>query len=274
MSLGAWHQNVLSGFEGIDRTLAVNHDGMLQMLDLWGLYSHLLLCNVAPLPPTSPMELDAFKDLQHSHCEKVVQALKKKWFPAVLEIFRREMQQEEEGNNGGGPEGSPLLAAVSTLMSNQLRGLLTASIQTLVSFMERYEQTSEEEADLHSELVHDIPGDRPPRLLTPPQRWRHSRRPCLLAPACRALDCAAHSGRARGAEPAGGGRWLWPRSCAGGAWPRLARVAPLTLHLSPCVPGGRSSSSRCSSRATPSSSRRRRAASSRRCRGSSTSSSR
>lgn len=162
MSLGAWHQNVLSGFEGIDRTLAVNHDGMLQMLDLWGLYSHLLLCNVAPLPPTSPMELDAFKDLQHSHCEKVVQALKKKWFPAVLEIFRREMQQEDEGNNGGGPEGSPLLAAVSTLMSNQLRGLLTASIQALVSFMERYEQTNEEEADLHSELVHDIPADRPP----------------------------------------------------------------------------------------------------------------
>jgi len=161
MSLGAWHQNVLNGFEGIDRTLAVNHDGMLQMLDLWGLYSHLLLCNVAPLPPTSPMELDAFKDLQHSHCEKVVQALKKKWFPAVLEIFRREMQQEEEGG-GGGAEGSPLLAAVSTLMSNQLRGLLTASIQALVTFMERYEQTAQEEADLHSELVHDIPGDRRP----------------------------------------------------------------------------------------------------------------
>ena len=175
MSLGAWHQNVLNGFEGIDRTLAVNHDGMLQMLDLWGLYSHLLLCNVAPLPPTSPMEVDAFKDLQHSHCEKVVQALKKKWFPAVLEIFRREMQQQEEvGGGGGGSEGSPLLAAVSTLMSNQLRGLLTASIQALVTFMERYEQTAQEEADLHSELVHDIPGDRRPRVLNAQYRWRHS----------------------------------------------------------------------------------------------------
>jgi hypothetical protein len=79
LALGLWHENVLSGYEAIERSLLVNHEGMLQMLDLWTVYQNLLLCNVSALPPVAALELDRFKDQQHAHCERVVQMLKKKW---------------------------------------------------------------------------------------------------------------------------------------------------------------------------------------------------
>ena len=87
LALGLWHESVLTGYESIERTLLINHDGMLQMLDLWTLYHHLLLCSVSALPPVAALELDRFKDQQHAHCEKVVQMLKKKWLPALVDIF-------------------------------------------------------------------------------------------------------------------------------------------------------------------------------------------
>ena len=71
--------------------------------------------------------------MQHSHCEKVVQTLKKKWFPAVLEIFRRDAEKSDSEE-----VGAALLSAVSTLMFNQLRGLLANSIEAFVDFFDRY----------------------------------------------------------------------------------------------------------------------------------------
>ena len=130
LSLGQWHEDVLGCYEGMERSLAVNHEGMLQMLELWGHYQHFQLCSLANLPPVEAVELERFKDMQHSHCEKVVQTLKKKWFQAVLEIFRA---------HGEGGELSPsLLSTVSTLMFNQLRALLTSSIDAYVAFFENY----------------------------------------------------------------------------------------------------------------------------------------
>ena len=76
-------------------TLLVNHEGMLQMLDLWLLYQDFSLCNVSGLPPVTALEVERFKDMQHAHCEKIVQLLKKKWFPAVLDIFRRESSADK-----------------------------------------------------------------------------------------------------------------------------------------------------------------------------------
>jgi len=61
LALGVWHENVLTGYESIERSLLVNHSGMLQMLDLWTVYRHLMLCNVAALPPVAALELDRFK---------------------------------------------------------------------------------------------------------------------------------------------------------------------------------------------------------------------
>ena len=78
------------------------------------------------------MELEKFKDLQHSHCERVVQTLKKKWFPSVLDTFRREGKDDDDEVNAS------LLSAVSTLMYNQLRGLLQASIAEFVAFFEKF----------------------------------------------------------------------------------------------------------------------------------------
>jgi len=58
--------------------------------------------------------------------------LKKKWFPAVLGIFKAEAQAHEaDAEVGAAPP--PLLAAVSALMFNQLRGLLTTSVESCVA---------------------------------------------------------------------------------------------------------------------------------------------
>mmetsp|Transcript_3023 Transcript_3023/g.9072 ORF Transcript_3023/g.9072 Transcript_3023/m.9072 type:complete len:4073 (+) Transcript_3023:47-12265(+) len=162
LALGLWHESVLTGYESIERTLLINHDGMLQMLDLWTLYHHLLLCSVSAPPPVAALELDRFKDQQHAHCEKVVQMLKKKWFPAVVDIFKAEgVAYESEDETRATPH--PLLGVVSALMFNQLRGLLSASVEAYVSFVERYATRpdgsvlKDDESALTSEAVDQRP---------------------------------------------------------------------------------------------------------------------
>jgi dynein heavy chain len=156
LALGAWHDAVLTGFESIERELVVNHEGMLTMLELWSNYEHLQLCTLTALPQVTAMELERFKDMQHTHCERVVQTLKKKWFPSVVEIFRR-------GDKGDEEVEPALLSAVSTLMFNQLRELLASSIKALVDFFERFDETDTSFGDdippeiLHSEAVDHRP---------------------------------------------------------------------------------------------------------------------
>jgi hypothetical protein len=80
----------------------------------------------------------------------VVQTLKKKWFPSVVDIFRREGKDVEEISPS-------LLAAVSTLMFNQLRTLLAASIDELVSFFERFAMEDDfSEAEPPPEVLHSV----------------------------------------------------------------------------------------------------------------------
>lgn len=160
LALGVWHENVLNGYETVERALLVNHDGMLQMLDLWTLYQHLQLCNTSALPPVAALELERFKDQQHAHCERVVQMLKKKWLPAVIDIFRAEAISHEAEEEDGPP---PLLAAVSALMFNQLRGIFNSSVEAYVSFIEQYATgpggapLATDEHALNSEAVDDRP---------------------------------------------------------------------------------------------------------------------
>ena len=62
LALGAWHESVLNGYETIERSLVVNHEGMLTMLELWSNYEPLRLCSLAKLPQVTAMELEKFKD--------------------------------------------------------------------------------------------------------------------------------------------------------------------------------------------------------------------
>ena len=147
LALGHWHDSVLSGFESIERGLAINHEGMLTMLELWSNYEPLRLCTLTSLPQLAAMELDSFKDMQHTHCERVVQTLKKKWFPAVLDIFRLDSPKDDD-------ELSPtLLSAVSILMYNQLRELLRVSIEDFVAFVEAYQTKADDEFADESNFV-------------------------------------------------------------------------------------------------------------------------
>lgn len=95
------------------------------------------------------MELERFKDTQHTHCERVVQTLKKKWFPGVLDIFRGVAEDDMLPS---------LLSGATTLMFKQLRALFTSSIDALVEFFERFAQELRPEGvdptdHLHSENV-------------------------------------------------------------------------------------------------------------------------
>ena len=45
----------------------VNHQGMLDMLNLWEVYEDLLLCQLDGLPEVTPQEIDKFKEQQHTH---------------------------------------------------------------------------------------------------------------------------------------------------------------------------------------------------------------
>ena len=146
LALGAWHDSVLTGYESVERALVVNHEGMLTMLELWSDYQHWRLCELSGLPQVGAMELEKFKDIQHTHCERVVNILKKKWFPSVLDIFR---------NDGRDEDVNPaLLSAVSTLMFNQLRTLLQASIDQLVSFIESFLHEESEDPEPSDEKLH------------------------------------------------------------------------------------------------------------------------
>ena len=156
LALGDWHESVLTGYESVERNLVVNHEGMLTMLELWTSYDHWRLCTLAGLPQADAMELEKFKDMQHTHCERVVNILKKKWFPSVLDIFRAESQEGDEVN-------PTLLSAVSTLMFNQLRGMLQSSIDQLVAFFEAsYTATPSDETLPSEEMLHSrAVGHRP-----------------------------------------------------------------------------------------------------------------
>ena len=145
---------MLTGYESVERGLVVNHEGMLTMLDLWSNYEHLRLCTLSGLPQVTAMELDKFKDMQHSHCERVVNILKKKWFPSVVDIFRNEGRDEDVN--------PALLAAVSTLMFNQLRNQLAASIDELVAFFEIYFEEPKDEEEPPPETLQSEAVDHRP----------------------------------------------------------------------------------------------------------------
>eukprot|EP00965_Chrysotila_dentata_P011246 366296-Pleurochrysis_carterae.AAC.1 len=90
--------------------------------------------------------------------------LKKKWLPAVIDIFRKESDAATVANgnnsasNGDADSGSPLLSAVSALMFNQLRGLLTASIEAYLAYFEQYATNLPDDPEqLHSEDVSTRP---------------------------------------------------------------------------------------------------------------------
>ena len=145
---------MLDGYESVERGLVVNHEGMLTMLELWSNYEHWRLCSLGGLPQVTAMEMEKFKDLQYTHCERVVNIFKKKWFPSVVDIFRNEGRDEDVNHS--------LLAAASTLMFNQLRTLLASSIDQLVAFFEAFAEAATEETQpmdgqLQSESVEHRP---------------------------------------------------------------------------------------------------------------------
>ena len=131
---------------------------MLTMLELWSNYEPLRLCSLSTLPQVQAIDLDKFKEMQHTHCERVVQTLKKKWFPSVVDIFRTE-------GGGRGEEGDvppALLSAASTLMFVQLRELLRASISELLAFFEKYATRGEDDfADESAYVVNEDVTHRP-----------------------------------------------------------------------------------------------------------------
>ena len=57
LALGAWHDAVLTGYEAVERSLVINHEGTLMMLELWSNYEPLRLCTLSMMPQVTAMEL-------------------------------------------------------------------------------------------------------------------------------------------------------------------------------------------------------------------------
>eukprot|EP00741_Cyanophora_paradoxa_P002212 tig00000555_g2144.t1 len=161
-----WHDSVAVARAEMATTLFVTSRKMLELLRIWEAYAGSLLVE----PPERlryklPLELEKFKMRQQECCDKTKDALWNDWIPSAVEVFKDggyKMELPQPGPDapdGKLPEAVEKLllekyfGAVSTLMSNQVRTVVEASVGAYVEFFDAYAMKPDDMAEREAHLA-------------------------------------------------------------------------------------------------------------------------
>jgi dynein heavy chain len=135
----AWRPALAESREALHAALHVTNPAMVQALDAWQQYAGLSLVadaagHLAMEGAGIPCELETFREVQTAHRERIKKTLKDVWFEDVAERFR--------GCQSALPHGAALdtfFESAAVLMGNQLREIVTRSVDQMVAFFKQYQ---------------------------------------------------------------------------------------------------------------------------------------
>jgi dynein heavy chain len=140
----SWKNDVSNAAVEISRNLLICDKQMVAVLGLWQDYSDLSLTNVPPTDDDAqaqqwqPLAVSDFLASQIAHIDNVKQTLTNKWHPAALSVYERAMAAPGRFNIPVSLH-QRYFSTLATLMSNQIRDIVTRSVEQFVSFWERFD---------------------------------------------------------------------------------------------------------------------------------------
>lgn len=102
-------------------------------MELWQSYENLLFVDL-PGPRKEPVTLQRFTKAQHDKATEVKSKLSSDWNKKVVDILRKELESMD------GEQTKIFFESVGTLMANQVRDLVTKSINAYIQFIERFQK--------------------------------------------------------------------------------------------------------------------------------------
>ena len=126
-----WKQNVMMARMLMSENLCICSQATLSLMSLWQDYENLFFVNL-PGPRKEPVTLETFTKAQHDKAIDLKTKLSSEWNKKVVDILRKELESMD------GEQTKTFFESVSTLMANQVRDLVTKSIDSYVDFFERF----------------------------------------------------------------------------------------------------------------------------------------
>ncbi|XP_048589777.1 dynein axonemal heavy chain 3-like isoform X2 [Nematostella vectensis] len=162
-----WHERVVLCKEQLEQHLFITHPVLRNLLYLWETqFSKLRLIDIAGLQSSLPLRVeDLYRHVQDT-CSQGSHRLKEEWIPECVRIIS-EARDEIEDIMPDTEEArvqmmDHFFACVASLMSNNLRSCVYASIEDLLSFIGAYHHGN----DFEGEFARGLPVKPQPILLT------------------------------------------------------------------------------------------------------------
>ena len=128
-----WKQNVMMARMLMSENLCICSQATLSLMELWQKYESNLFVEI-PGYRKEPMTLQRFKKMQTEKVAQVKSDLSSQWNKEVVEILRKELESMDS------EQTKTFFESVGTLMANQVRDLVTKSIDAYVEFFERFKR--------------------------------------------------------------------------------------------------------------------------------------
>ena len=130
-----WKQNVMMARMLMSENLCIWSQASLtlSLMELWQHFENLLFVDL-PSPRKEPVPLSRFSKAQHDKATEVKTKLSSDWNKKVVDILRKELE------NMDGDQTKVFFESVGTLMANQVRDLVTKSIQVYIQFFNRFKK--------------------------------------------------------------------------------------------------------------------------------------
>ncbi|OCT58631.1 dynein heavy chain 12, axonemal [Xenopus laevis] len=124
-----WHKSFVQSKTEISKNLHIVHPALRTMLDLgYSTFSQLLIVDLSGYRAKGPVECESLKNNVTLACSKAEEKLLNTWYPKVINLFTNkealQMVRPEKTDS--------FFSCVTTLMSKQLRDLLTRTVESFV----------------------------------------------------------------------------------------------------------------------------------------------
>ena len=128
-----WKHNVMMARMLMSEKLCICSNATLQLMKLWQEYENHLFISL-PQPREKPVVLAQFIESQGNQMIKVKNLLSSQWNMSAVNILREELEILDKDQMG------MFFSSVATLMSNQVRDLITKSVNSYVEFFRRFKK--------------------------------------------------------------------------------------------------------------------------------------
>ena len=128
-----WKHNVMMARMMMSENLCICSNATLELMRLWEEYENLLFLKL-PAPREEAVYLFSFIETQEKQMNKVKGQLSSEWNKKVVDILREELESMDRDQT------KTFFESVATLMANQVRELITKSVNAYVDFFKRYKK--------------------------------------------------------------------------------------------------------------------------------------